>query len=176
MQQNKTVISMGDENWAEVKDIAFLHESGVSPEKIAKVKKISIEKVNRILGNLDELVAKRKKMNIVQDIGNQNPWKEELPPEEILDLMAERLEAEDRQDGARTVPSRPIAAVDRSDRVGEDRKMVDRLAGEEAASKVSKPLKEVVEAATIEQRIRSRKDWDETISDVSEMLDDDLDL
>ena len=90
--------------------------------------------------------------------------------------MAERLEAEDRQDGARTVPSRPIAAVDRSDRVGEDRKMVDRLAGEEAASKVSKPLKEVVEAATIEQRIRSRKDWDETISDVSEMLDDDLDL
>ena len=95
---------MGDENWAEVKDIAFLHESGVSPEKIAKVKKISIEKVNRILGNLDELVAKRKKMNIVQDIGNQNPWKEELPPEEILDLMAERLEAEDRQDGARTVP------------------------------------------------------------------------
>jgi hypothetical protein len=68
MRRNKTGISMGDENWAEVKDIAFLHESGVSPEKIAKVKKISIEKVNRILGNLDELVAKRKKMNIVQDM------------------------------------------------------------------------------------------------------------
>ena len=122
------------------------------------------------------LQASQEKSNIVQTIGNQNPWKDELPAEEVLNRMSESLEAEDRKDGARTIPSRTIPAVDRSDRVGEDRKMADRLAGEAAAAEVAEPLREVVEAATIEERVRSREDWDETISEVSELLDDDLDL
>ena len=122
------------------------------------------------------LQASQEKSNIVQTIGNQNPWKDELPAEEVLNRMSESLEAEDRKDGARTIPSRTIPAVDRSDRVGEDRKMVDRLAGEAAAAEVAEPLREVVETATIEERVRSREDWDETISEVSELLDDDLDL
>jgi hypothetical protein len=54
--------------------------------------------------------------------------------------------------------------------------MADRLAGEAAAAEVAEPLREVVEAATIEERVRSREDWDDTISEVSELLDDDLDL
>lgn len=122
------------------------------------------------------LQASQEKSNIVQTIGNQNPWKDELPAEEVLNRMSESLEAEDRKDGARTIPSRTIPAVDRSDRVGEDRKMADRLAGEAAAAEVAEPLREVVEAATIEERVRSREDWDDTISEVSELLDDDLDL
>ena len=120
--------------------------------------------------------AKREKTSVVQTVGNQNPWKDELPAEEVLNRMSESLEAADRKDGARTIPSRTIPAVDRSDRVGEDRKMADRLAGEAAAAEVAEPLREVVEAATIEERVRSREDWDDTISEVSELLDDDLDL
>jgi hypothetical protein len=120
--------------------------------------------------------ASQEKSNIVQSVANQNPWREELPSKGVLNQMSETLEPEESNHGARTIPSRPIPAVNRSDRVGEDREMVDKIAGEVAASEVSEPLREVVESATIEERVRSREDWDETISEVSELLDDDLDL
>jgi len=54
--------------------------------------------------------------------------------------------------------------------------MVDKIMGEQSASEAPEPLKEVVETATIEERVRSRKDWDESVSKVSDLLDDDLDL
>lgn len=120
--------------------------------------------------------AERKKTSVVQSVGNQNPWKEELPPEEVLEQMAEALEVEDFSHGARTIPSRPIAAVDRSDRLGEDRKMSDKIVAERVASKAPEPLKEIVESATIAERERGRAEWESAQSEVSELLDDDLDL
>jgi len=120
--------------------------------------------------------AERKKENIVQSVGNQNPWKDELPPEEILEQMAESLEVEDFSHGARTIPSRPIAAVDRSDRLGEDRKMSDKIVAERVASEAPEALREIVESATIAERERGRKEWESAQSEVSELLDDDLDL
>ena len=120
--------------------------------------------------------AEREKTSIVQSVGNQNPWKDELPPEEILEHMVESLEVEDYSHGARTIPSRPIAAVDRSDRLGEDRKISDKIVAERAASKAPEPLKEIVESATIAERERDRAEWESAQSDVSDLLDDDLDL
>ena len=120
--------------------------------------------------------AKRDKTSVVQTIGNQNPWKNQLPPEDVLERMADTLEMEDIEHGVRTIPSRPIASVDRSDRLGEDRKMVDKIEAERAASNVVEPLKEVVESATIAQRQRDRAGWEDAQSEVSELLDDDLDL
>ena len=120
--------------------------------------------------------AKRDKQSIVQTVSNQNPWKDELPPEEILDQMADSLTVEDMQYGSRTNPSRPIAAVDRSDRLGEDRKMNDKIVAERAASEAPDVLKEVVEAATIAERERERDEWKNVQESISEMLDDDLDL
>ena len=108
---------MNNDEWVMVKDIIFLHESGISPEDIAKVKKLSIEKVQSIVDNVKVAIKKRNKMNVVQEVGNQNRWKDELPAEDILAQMVESLEAEDRHDGARTVPSRPIERADRSDPV-----------------------------------------------------------
>ena len=72
--------------------------------------------------------------------------------------------------------SRPIAAVDRSDRLGEDRKMNDKIVAERVASEAPDSLKEVVEAATIAQRQRDREEWKDAQSEVSDLLDDDLDL
>ncbi len=167
---------MNNDEWTIVKDIIFLHESGISPVDIAKVKKLSIEKVQSIVGNVKVAIKKRNKMNVVQEIGNQNQWKDELPAEEILSQMVESLEAEDRHDGARTVPSRPIKRADRSDRVGEDREMFDRIEGQKAASDAPEPLKEIVELATIAQRKRDRSGWEDLRSEISELLDDDLDL
>ena len=79
-----------------------------------------------------------------------------MPPEEILEHMVESLEVEDYSHGARTIPSRPIAAVDRSDRLGEDRKISDKIVAERAASKAPEPLKEIVESATMAERERDR--------------------
>ena len=120
--------------------------------------------------------AKRKKTSVVQTVGNQNPWKDQLPTEEVMTHMAESLEAEDIAHGARTIPSRTIARVDRSDRLGEDRKMVDKIEAEKAAIDAPEPLKDIVESATLAQRKRDRKDWEEAQSGVSELLDGDLDL
>ncbi len=167
---------MNNDEWAIVKDIIFLYESGISPEDIAKVKKIGIEKVQSIVDNVKVAIKKRSRMNVVQEVGNQNKWKDELPAEEILAQMVESLEAEDRHDGARTVPSRPIERADRSDRVGEDMEMIDKIEGQKAAEEAPGPLKEIVELATIEQRKRDRSGWEDLRSEISELLDDDLDL
>ncbi|MDP6870085.1 MAG: hypothetical protein QGI21_04870 [Candidatus Poseidoniaceae archaeon] len=157
------------------RDVVFLYGLGIPPEKIAKAKKISVDDVNKLI-NSQQDVVKKNKINIVQEIANQNPWKDEVPPDEILELMAEHLEAEDRHDGARTIPSRPIPKADRSERLGEDREMVDRVEGVKAASSAPKVLREVVEAATIAKRRRDRDDWEEVRTGVSDLLDDDLDL
>ena len=167
---------MNNEEWAVVKDIMFLHDSGISPEDIARVKKISIEKVRSIVGNVKIAIKKRNKMNVVQEVGNQNQWKDVLPADEILTQMVQGLEAEERHDGARTVPSRPIKRADRSDRVGEDREMFDRIEGQKAASDAPEPLKEIVELATIAERKRERSGWEDLRSEISELLDDDLGL
>ena len=90
--------------------------------------------------------------------------------------MANTLEINEKEYGARTIPSKSIPSVDRSDRLGEDRDMIDKIAGEEAAATAPGVLKEVVEIATKEERVRKRGEWDDTLSKVSELLDDDLDL
>ena len=167
---------MDNEEWNLVKDVMFLHDSGIALEKISQVKKISLERTKEIVGNMKLVIKKQNKKNVVQEIGNQNKWKDQLPDEEILKQMVESLEAEDRHDGARTVPSRPINAVDRSDRVGEDRKMNDRLAAMEASADAPKALKDIVESATIAQRKRDREEWKNVQNSISELLDDDLDL
>ena len=128
--------------------------------------------------DIERLFAKqamKKDVNVVQSVGNQNPWKNELPPEDVLELMVESLEVEDFSHGARTIPSRPIAEVDRSDRLGEDRKMSDKIVAERVASNAPEGLKEIVESATIAQRERDRAEWESAQSEVSDMLDD-LDL
>ena len=167
---------MDNEEWNLVKDVMFLHDSGIALEKISQVKKISLERTKEIVGNMKLVIKKQNKKNVVREIGNQNKWKDKLPDEEILKQMVESLEAEDRHDGARTVPSRPINAVDRSDRVGEDRKMNDRLAAMEASADAPKALKDIVESATIAQRKRDREEWKNVQNSISELLDDDLDL
>jgi ribosomal protein L40E len=128
------------------------------------------------ISELFAVQAKREKTSVVQTVGNQNPWKDQLPTEEVMTHMAESLEAEDIAHGARTIPSRTIAPVDRSDRLGEDRKMVDKIEAEKAAIDAPEPLKDIVESATIAQRKRDRKDWEDAQSGVSELLDGDLDL
>ena len=62
------------------------------------------------------------------------------------------------------------------DRVGEDRALIDRLEAEKASLEAPNDLKEIIESETISSREKSRDDWKSAKSDVSDLLDDDLDL
>ena len=53
--------------------------------------------------------------------------------------------------------------------------MSDKVA-ERVASDAPEPLREIVESATIAERERVRAEWESAQSEVSELLDDDLDL
>ena len=112
----------------------------------------------------------------VQAAKKKKTVQSEIPSQEIIEIMSSSLNPEDMKYGARTIPSKIIPSVDRSDRVGEDREMVDKIEAEKASSTTPKVLKEVIETATVEERVRKRGKWDETLSEVSELLDDDLDL
>ena len=127
------------------------------------------------IGDLFASQAKRDKSSPIQTIANQNPWRDELPPEEILNHMADSLEVEDSNMVHELFQVAPIAAVDRSDRLGEDLAITDRIA-EKGAADAPEQLKEVVEAVTIAERERARDEWEDARSEVSELLDSDLDL
>jgi uncharacterized protein YydD (DUF2326 family) len=78
--------------------------------------------------------------------------------------------------GARTVPSRPIEPVDRRDRVGEDTELTDRLEAATQAQSAPEELVEVVEEQVFEERQQKRAAWQSTLSDVKDLLNEDLDI
>ncbi|MEJ6563119.1 MAG: hypothetical protein QNL85_05375 [Euryarchaeota archaeon] len=80
------------------------------------------------------------------------------------------------QYGSRTVPSRSIDRVDRTDRVGEDTELTDRLEAATEAKSAPEELVEIVEEIVFEERRKNRAAWKDTLSDVKDLLDDDLDL
>ena len=70
----------------------------------------------------------KKKDNVIHDIANQNQWKDEAPSKQVQKEMIGMFEQQDHsQYGARTIPSREIKPVDRSERIGEDAALTDRL-------------------------------------------------
>ena len=123
-----------------------------------------------------------EKANIIRDVANQNPWKDTAPEVDVATQIGQEAwsdaeaEASIAHHGARTIPSKPIAKVDRSDRVGEDLELSDRIHAAADAQKVPKELADDVEAFGFEARQRARKDLKDVISDLDEILDDDLDL
>jgi hypothetical protein len=80
------------------------------------------------------------------------------------------------QYGSRTVPSRSIDRVDRTDRIGEDTELTDRLEAATEAKSAPEELVEIVEEIVFEERQKNRAAWKDTLSDVKDLLDDDLDL
>ena len=99
--------------------------------------------------------------------------------EDELRKMTEAMyidQAQLEQYGARTVPSQEIKQVDRSDRIGEDVEFTDRLEAATEAQSAPEEMVELVEELVFEERQRNREVWKSTLSDVKDLLDDDLDL
>ena len=80
------------------------------------------------------------KGSLIRDMANRSPWKDGAPSPEVAKSMSDEIdEVEGRDIGRRTVPSRKIEGADRSDRLGEDADLTDRVAANVAA-KYSEPL------------------------------------
>ena len=134
------------------------------------------------VGNLFTSQRNNEKSNIIRDVANQNPWKDTAPEVDVATKIGQEAwsdaeaEASIAHHGARTIPSKPIAKVDRSDRVGEDLQLSDRVHAAADAQNVPKELVDDVKATGFETRQRARKDLKDAISNLDEILDDDLDF
>jgi hypothetical protein len=115
------------------------------------------------------------KNNIIQTIANKNKWKNSPPkPDVARHIGEEAWRDEDLDDSdyhiGRTVPSQNIPSVDRSDRVGEDKKMVVRADIQAKGKGVDKELLEIIEAEEMHQQKQKKDAWKSTLSDVDDLL------
>jgi len=122
------------------------------------------------------------KPNIIRDVANQNPWKDAPPEVDVAKKIGleawsdSEAEASIAHHGARTIPSKPIAKIDRSDRIGEDLQLTDRIHAAADAQNVPKELVDDVTSLGFETRQRARKELKDAISNLDEILDDDLEF
>jgi len=125
----------------------------------------------------------KPEQNALQDIANQNPWKEQPLAAEAAQKMAQAtwgLEGGEHQHyGARTVPSRPIQKVDRSERSGEDTALTDRIHASAAAQgkkNLDHEAIEIFETLEFNQRQLKREELKSAMKEVKELVDDDLEF
>ncbi len=125
---------------------------------------------------------RKKGVNVLQDIANQNPWKDQpLDAREAADIGAATWDLEggeiDQHYGRRTIPSRPIDQVNRDERLGEDTELTDRVHAAAAQSEaIDEQVAEIFEAIEFKQRQDQRKELKKALDDVKKMIDDDLDF
>ena len=122
----------------------------------------------------------REKPNVLQDIANQNPWKDRpMGAGEAQKVANEMLSLEvgyDPHYGARTVPSKPIEKVDRTERPGEDTTLTDRVHAAASTHELDEEVAEIFEDIEFNQRQSKRKSLKAAMDEVKELVDDDLEF
>jgi hypothetical protein len=124
--------------------------------------------------NIAKLFAKQKEkkdVSLIRDFANQNPWKHKPPTaSEIVELSEDLGEGNADLAGKRTIPSKTIAKIDRTDRIGEDLQLSDRVRAQQiAASKPKEERKEIAEKE-VTKRKKKRKLLQDTIEGVDEFI------
>jgi hypothetical protein len=115
----------------------------------------------------------RTDKNVLRDAANENPWTEKPPDIADAKTLVESLPLDlGRQDGARTVPSKPIQQVDRSDRIGEDTIAAERISVRAQIESVPERLREPLEEMLIEEKIGKRQKFKELLDDLGDLLDE----
>ena len=119
-----------------------------------------------------------KKSNLIQAIANKNKWKDSPPmPDVARHIGEEAWRDEDLDDSeyhtGRTIPSQNIPGVDRSDRVGEDKRMVARVDIKAKGKGVDQELLDIIETEELNQQKQKKDEWKSTLSDVDDLLNDD---
>lgn len=82
----------------------------------------------------------------------------------------------DEHYGARTIPSKPIAKVDRSERIGEDTTLTDRVHAAASQTGMDEASAKIFEDLDFKQRQRRRQKMKDAMKDVKELVDDDLEF
>ena len=128
-------------------------------------------KLEKISSNdIEKLFQKQKQSKrIMEDLVNKNPWKDNAPSPSVARIIGEETwDSKEEIDilnyGSRTIPSKDIEKVDRSERVGEDLLLSDRVKAAE------KDIENPEEFIKIKQS--ERKKWKDVIGDIDEILDD----
>jgi hypothetical protein len=154
---------MGNETSDTISDILFMNSLGFSEENIAKLKHMSVIDVKDIINSNKVSFSNKKKQNTIQDLGNQNKWKDSPPsPIEAQDIGQETWkDGEINQQEyyeTMTKPSKEITRVDRSDRIGEDVDLELKLNN--------------VDNEDVVKKINSREEWKEMMEELDGFLDD----
>lgn len=114
----------------------------------------------------------RPKGSLIRDIANRNPWKDAPPSARFAAAMAEDLgEVDEEHAGQRTIPSREIEKVDRSDRSGEDAALTDRVAANAAVRDVPADLQDLLADAHVEERQARREKLRDAVDEIDDLLD-----
>ncbi len=170
---------MGNKLPNQDKDIVFLFESGFTPAQISTLKGITEESVQTILNERIVSARQTKQQNVIQEIGNKNPWKDEVPERDVVQDVVRSVtpvEVDLHAYGARTVPSRPIERIDRSDRVGEDTALMDRVHAAADQDGLDEDAAKIFEDIEFERRQKERKVLEGAMKDIKDMVDDDLEF
>tara|TARA_B100001093_G_scaffold281260_1_gene268696 strand:+ start:77 stop:544 length:468 start_codon:yes stop_codon:yes gene_type:complete len=154
---------MGNDASDSINDVLFMNSLGFSEENIAKLKHMSVLEVREIINSNKVNFTNKKKQNTIRDLGNQNKWKDAPPsPKEAKEIGKEAWNEEEirHQEYYETMtkPSKEIAKVDRSDRIGEDIELELRLKN--------------VSNEDVEKKINSREEWKDMIEELDDFLDD----
>ncbi len=115
----------------------------------------------------------RERVNPIRDIANQSRWKNETPDETELAQFSEEL-PDDVVDesGVRTIPSKEIKRIDRSDRSGEDAELVARVQASAKAQGGDEQLSDLIVDLAVGEKRAERKAWSDLVGDIEELLDE----
>lgn len=117
-----------------------------------------------------EIAKKTSRRNIIRDVANSLSDEGDVDSAiEVVDSIPKRHEVH----GARTIPSRIIPKIDRSERPGEDREFMDRFKAEEEIRKSGGELSEPNVEKIIGERKARREELDDLLSDVDQLIEDD---
>ena len=96
--------------------------------------------------------------------------------EDILQDAIELVESGSTKDydtGQQTRPSRPIPTVDRTERLGEDRELMDRFRAEEQVRRTGEEASEGIIEELIDKRKKKRSELADELSDLDDLIDSD---
>jgi hypothetical protein len=118
-----------------------------------------------------EIARNTTKRNILREVGNTVP--KDLGNMNSAIELVDSIEPKLENHGVRTNPSRIIPEIDRSDRPGEDRELMDRFRAEEEVRRKGEKLSESNVEKVIDERKARRDELKDLLSEVDQLIEDD---
>ena len=115
----------------------------------------------------------RPKGSLIRDMANRNPWKDLPPSVQSAREMSDKIDEIAEGDvGQRTVPSREIEKVDRTDRPGEDTALTDRVSANVAVQDEPEELQDILADVHVAKRRAKRDKLTDAVEGLDDLLDD----